>query len=115
MPYSSSNYSFHSVKVHIIQYLHYIYEFLNKYIKIPIINFYYRCNYCNENINNTSNEVINEINNNVTDISYDEEIADNEMIIRKISYSDINEIHEISITNNSISKFINHNYILKDQ
>jgi hypothetical protein len=117
MTNSSPNYSFENFKKKIITYFHYISKFFKIYIKQPIYNCLYK--YCiiisndeiDENISNKcNNETVTEPKEMIM-----EDIDDEDMIIRKVSYSDINETHEISISRSSISKHINLDYIQKSE
>jgi hypothetical protein len=88
-----------------------IYNFYLHYIKSPIIKLF-NLFFNNRDLSNNISSSLS------TDISNNDKTNqnNNEIILRRFSYSDknINELHEVSLNSNfSISSFINNDYINK--
>jgi hypothetical protein len=105
-------------------YIKILYEFYKNHVKLPFLQFFF--NFCSSQndeetkSNNHTYELQQELSADICITPTDTETYEKkntDIVMRRISYSDINlnEIHEISISQESISKYINHNYIEKTE
>jgi hypothetical protein len=96
-----------------------IYNFYLNYIKSPFIKFLNLLFNNNDLSNTISTSISTDISHNIPNNNeINENNNNNEIILRRFSYSDknINELHEVSLNSNfSISSFINNDYINKQK